>query len=458
MRLRPASLQGRLLVAVLGLVAVVWVVAAGATWRDARHELDELLDGHLAQAAAVLVVQQLHEIEEGGAEHGLQAPSLHRYAPRVAFQVWHEGQLVMRSEIAPVAPMGPIGERQPQGFRTLEIDGTAWRVFAAYGSERDVRVFVGEQIQARRSILRAVLRSTLWPMMVALPVLALVAWWAVRHGLAPLREMGRVLAARRPDTWQPVVLHDTPREMQPMLEALNRLFARIGALLESERRFTADAAHELRTPLAALRTQAQVALGSTDDAERRHALKATLAGCDRATHLVEQLLTLSRLDANGTGGPTATPVAQAAVLRGVAADLAPAALAREQQMAVDIEPGPDVAVHGHAALLAVLVRNLVDNACRYSPAGASIELRLARDGRGAVLTVEDSGPGLSDADLQRLGERFFRVLGTEAPGSGLGWSIARRIAQVHGAQLLADRSPSLGGLRVRVVWPEVLAG
>ncbi len=122
MNLRPASLQGRLLVAVLGLVAVVWVVAAGATWRDARHELDELLDGHLAQAAAVLVVQQLHEIEEGSAEHGLQAPSLHRYAPRVAFQVWHEGQLVMRSEIAPLAPI--MGKRDDGSMMTCSALAT----------------------------------------------------------------------------------------------------------------------------------------------------------------------------------------------------------------------------------------------------------------------------------------------------------------------------------------------
>lgn len=454
MSLRPASLQGRLLVAVLGLVSVVWIIVAWATWRDARHELDELLDGHLAQAAAVLVVQQLHEIEEGGGDHGLQAPSLHRYAPRVAFQVWHEGQLVMRSDVAPLAAMGPLGERQSQGFRTVDIDGTAWRVFAAHGAERDVRVFVGEQVKARRAILMAVLRSTLWPMLAALPLLAVVAWWAVRHGLAPLREMGRLLGTRRPDAVEPVRLADTPLEMQPMLQALNALFARIGELLASERRFTADAAHELRTPLAALRTQAQVALGSTDDAERRHALRATLAGCDRATHLVEQLLTLSRLDADGTLGPSALPVVLAPVLRDGVADLVPAALAREQQLAVEADP--DVAVNGHAALLAVLMRNLVDNACRYSPDGARIDVGLVREGTGATLTVEDSGPGLDEADRQRLGERFFRVLGNEAPGSGLGWSIVRRIAQVHGARVEADRSPTLGGLRVRIHWPHAL--
>ncbi len=453
MRLRPASLQGRLLGAVLGLVTLVWAAAALATWRDASHELDELLDGHLAQAAAVLIVQQMHEIEEGGSGHALEAPSLHRYAPRVAFQVWHEGTLVMRSAVAPVTPMGKLATPHEQGLRTVEIDGAAWRVFAAHGVARDVQVFVGEHIEARREILRALLRGTLWPMLVALPVLALVAWWAVRHGLEPLRQMGRALARRRPEALQPVVLKDTPLEMQPMTEALNHLFGRIATLLEAERRFTADAAHELRTPLAALRTQAQVALGSTDDAQRRHALKATLEGCDRATHLVEQLLTLSRLEAAHQGSaPAHQPVRMDAVVRQVAADRAPDAVARGQQLDVDAADG--VHVEGNEALLTVLVRNLIDNACRYSPPEARVHVQVALQDGSALLVVEDSGPGLAPADLRRLGERFFRVLGTDVPGSGLGWSIVQRIAQVHGAHIHADSSPTLGGLRVQVTWPQ----
>ncbi|MFZ2389626.1 MAG: histidine kinase dimerization/phospho-acceptor domain-containing protein, partial [Polaromonas sp.] len=291
----PRSLQGRLLVLVLSVVVVVWLATAVLTWFDVRSELDELLDGHLAQGAALLVAQQAQEIDEG--EPGIDAPTLHRYAPKVAFQVFHEGRLALRSANAPVTPMVEAEKRFKTGFKTVQIDGTAWRVFAARGAERDVQVYVGEQVSSRASILWAVLRSTLWPMAVALPLLALALWWAVYRGVAPLHRLGRALAGRQPQALYPVALDGAPSEMRPMVNSLNGLFERISALLESERRFTADAAHELRTPIAAIRAQAQVALGEADDFRRRHALQSTLEGCDRATRLVEQLLTLSRLEA-----------------------------------------------------------------------------------------------------------------------------------------------------------------
>ncbi len=216
------------------------------------HELDELLDSHLAQAAALLVVQQAREIEDD--DDGVDAPSLHRYAPKVAFQVFHEGRLALRSANAPAAPMVAAGERFKAGFQDgARSTALRWRVFATHGAERDVQVYVGEQVDSRASILWAVLRSTLWPMLVALPLLALAAWWAVRRGVAPLRRLGRTLAERQPQALHPVVVAGAPSEMTPMLDALNGLFERIAGLMESERRFTADAAHELRTPIAAIR-------------------------------------------------------------------------------------------------------------------------------------------------------------------------------------------------------------
>ena len=192
----PRSLQGRLLVLVLGLVVSVWLVTAVTTWFDARHELDELLDSHLAQAAALLVVQQSHET--GEEEYEVDSPTLHRYAPKVAFQVFHEGRLALRSANAPASRMVGSGERVESGFHTVTFDGTAWRVFATHGAERDVQVFVGEQMTSRTAILWAVLRSTLWPMVVALPLLALAVWWAVNRGVEPLRRLGRSLAEREP--------------------------------------------------------------------------------------------------------------------------------------------------------------------------------------------------------------------------------------------------------------------
>lgn len=184
----PRSLQGRLLALVLAVVAGVWLATAVLTWRDVSDELDELLDGHLAQAAALLVVQQGGEVDD---ERTLETPTLHRYAPQVAFQVFHEGRPALRSANAPLRPMVEPGHASRSGFRTVRIDGTDWRVFATRGAERDVQVFVGEQLASRRSILWAVLRGTLWPLAVALPLLALLAWWAIRRGLLPLRRLGR---------------------------------------------------------------------------------------------------------------------------------------------------------------------------------------------------------------------------------------------------------------------------
>ncbi|TDP74030.1 ATP-binding protein [Roseateles toxinivorans] len=444
----PRSLQRRLLALVLAAVSLLWLATAVMTWFDVSHELDELLDGHLAQAAALLVVQQAREIEDD--DHAVDAPSLHRYAPKVAFQVFHEGRLALRSAQAPSAPMVGPGEPFKTGFRTAEIAGTAWRVFAATGAERDVQVYVGEQLSSRASILWAVLRSTLWPMVVALPLLALLVWWAVYRGMAPLRRLGASLAEREAQALHPLALHDAPSEMRPMLDALNGLFERIARLLESERRFTADAAHELRTPIAAIRAQAQVAMGERDAGLRQQALQHTLEGCDRASRLVEQLLTLSRLEAQSlpAGAPAASELDLTALTRQVLAELAPRAAAKRQTL--ELEADGACRLPGEPTLLAVLVRNLVDNALRYSPAGARVLVSVSQPQGRVQLKVEDSGPGLDEADRRRLGERFFRVLGSEESGSGLGWSIVRRIAAAHHLGVQVARSADLGGLAVVV--------
>lgn len=446
---RLSSLQGRLTAMVLSVMLVAWLATAVMTWVDASHELDELLDGHLAQAAALLVVQQAQEMEEG--DRGVDTPTLHRYAPKVAFQVFHEDKLTLRSANAPVTPMVERSKHFKSGFTTVQMGGSAWRVFATHGAEEDVQVYVGEQTGSRNDILWAVLRSTLWPMALALPLLALALWWAVYRGVAPMRRLGRALAERQPAAMQPLAVNDAPSEMVPMVDALNGLFARMGTLLESERRFTADAAHELRTPIAAIRAQAQVALGEADEALRKNALQNTLEGCDRATRLVEQLLTLSRLDAAAL--PASAPVDMSALARRVVAELAPKAIGKTQTLELDAaEP---CHLQGDETLLAVLVRNLVDNAVRYSPRLARVKVSVRQQAGRVVLNVEDSGPGMTDAERLRLGERFFRVTGTTESGSGLGWSIVRRIAAVHGMVLQVEASAELGGLAVRVLGPEV---
>jgi two-component system sensor histidine kinase QseC len=261
-----------------------------------------------------------------------------------------------------------------------------------------------------------------------------------------------VLALRQPQALEPVVLNDVPAEVEPVVQSLNALFGRIDSMIASERRFTADAAHELRTPIAAIRMQAQVALGAgQDNLQRDNALRYTLAGCDRATHLVTQLLTLSRLETSSTSAPTGL-IDLSALAQRVAADLVMTALGRDQTL--ELEAAAPGLIAADETLTGVLVRNLTDNALRYSPDGARVWVAVMCQGGQVVLQVEDSGAGLAAADIARLGERFYRVLGTEQSGSGLGWSIVRRIAAVYSAQVQVSRSLRLGGLCVRVSWPE----
>jgi two-component system sensor histidine kinase QseC len=376
-------------------------------------------------------------------------------------------QVDRRGDDKPARVDSAASDRRPArpssgGFATVALEGVSWRVYTALGAERDIRVYVGERVDSRQSILWAVLRNTLAPMALALPLLALAAWWAVYKGVAPLRRLGEKLALRQPHSLHPVVLAGAPSEMTPMLDELNGLFARIAELMESERRFTADAAHELRTPIAAIRAQAQVALGEADMGLRRHALQATLEGCDRATRLVEQLLTLSRLEAGAA--PKLSPIDLAALVRNVLSEQAIHALHKQQTIELDVPAPPAAAdasaappdhciVKGDLTLLAVLVRNLIDNAVRYSPPGATIKVAMERTGSAVRLNLQDSGPGIAEADRTRIGERFFRVLGSGQGGSGLGWSIVKRIAAVHAADIRLGESQALGGLDVTVSWP-----
>jgi two-component system, OmpR family, sensor histidine kinase QseC len=436
-----ASLQWRLTLGLLAATSLVWSVVLVLTWLETEHELSELLDAHLAQTAAVLATQTGDQDDDDFTT----APVLHKYQPRVAFQIWHDRQLVARSALAPEQPLTGL---DTPGVSDQKIDGKSWRVFAAQGHEPHVWVLVAELQSARQDILKAGLFSAVGPVLLALPVLALLIWAGVFRALAPLRHLGQSVAQRDPNALHPLSPQAVVAEARPLVLALNRLFEKVTQHIDGERHFTADAAHELRTPIAAIRMQAQVALGAAQAADRQAALDAVLQGCDRATRLVSQLLQLARLDTEPDGGAS-VPCDAVAETRQTLAALAPQALARQQSLSLQ---APDsLALSMPAGLVGVLVGNLVDNAQRYSPSGARIEVVWMADS-SIRLVVQDSGPGLDDHDLIRLGDRFFRVPGTGADGSGLGWSIVQRLAQRYQIGVAVDRSPELGGLRVTLSW------
>ncbi len=438
------SLQTQVVAQVLAGVCTLWLIAAIMIWFDGRHELDELLDSHLAQAATLLVAQA----SDGELEHQYEeAAKLTRFDRRVAFQMWHEGRLQWRSANAPTTPM----MQQDRGFASTSINGKQWRVFATRGKDSDVQLFVGEQLDARADILTALLRGMLLPLAVGLPLLALVVWLAVFRGLQPLRALRTQLRQRAPAELTAIGLPGAPEEVESLTTALNDLFARIGSLIENERRFTQDAAHELRTPIAAIHAQAQVAASATAPADVQAALQKTLRGCDRASHLVDQLLQLARLDGAQQPSQQQPRFDLARVVERVLAPLLDDAAAKRIALEVDV---PDhCAMAGDEALIGILLRNLCDNALRYAPAEGQVRFRVADGTTTLQVSIEDSGHGMTTAQIARLGERFYRVAGNDAEGSGLGWSIIRRIAAVTGAKLDIGSSAELGGLRVTVTWP-----
>jgi two-component system sensor histidine kinase QseC len=435
-------MRRQLLVVLLSTLAIVWVATAAFSYFDARHELDELLDAHLAQSTTLLIAQAGHDLDEID-EH---ADDVHRYARRVAFQFWRRGtSLELHSKNAPDVRLSP----REEGFSDARIDGRRWRVFSAWDRDRRYLVQVGEQAATRDAIVGAMLRGMLLPLAAALPVLAILLWLAIERALRPLRTLGRQVAHRAPDNLGAIDVGSAPAEVAPLVADLNRLFERVRSSMDNERRFTADAAHELRTPLAAIRAQAQVARGARADTERTHALEGVIAGCDRATHLVDQLLTLARLEPDEFRA-NRKPVELHTIAQAAIGDIAPIAL--DRSVDVVLAEGPAVSLQADARLLGILLRNLLDNAVRYSPQHAVVQVAVATRDRKPVVTVQDAGPGVPPKARAELGQRFRRFAGADTAGTGLGLSIVKRIAELHGADVAFDEAAG-GGLAVTVAFP-----
>ena len=432
------SLKQRLLLLVLASIALVWIATTIFTYLDARKEFDEVLDAHLAQAAALLFVQTSHDLDELETEH---APLLHKYARRVAFQVWEDGQ-VLRLHSAN-APQQALASKE-EGFSDSTVDGRRWRVFSTRDESGKYLIHVAERTEVRDELARDIAGNLLQPLWFALPLLALLLWVAVARGLKPLVSLTREVEQRAPENLAALDTSTAPREVMPLIDRLNRLFERIAASMQKERRFTADAAHELRTPVAAIKAQAQVARGATSEAERIHALDNAILGCDRAAHLIDQLLTLARVDTLDRSA--AVPCQLRSIAAEMIAILAPSAL--EKGVRLELLADDEASVHGNPELLRVLLRNLLDNSIRHTAPGTSVGVSIKHEAEAIVLAVSDNGPGIAEEERAKVLERFYRPLGTQAGGSGLGLSIVKRIAELHDAKLELVPASAGQGLRV----------
>ncbi len=443
----PRSLRMRL----IGLLLLAIVFAAGVqvavVYRQARAEADSIFDYHMEQMAQAL--------RAGVAMPGLPSPMPPPLVPRddrptpEAFdffvQAWtHEGLRVFQSGTSADLP-----QRATLGFSNLEIDGRPYRVYSMQTRAQVIQV--AQDMRPRQAMARALAWRTVWPIVGIAPLLMLVAWAVVSASLAPVARVRRQVAAREADELAEVSEAGLPDEIRPLVHELNLLFGRVRQAFDAQKNFVAEAAHELRSPLAALRLQVQGLQRARDDATRELAVERLLTGIDRATRLVEQLLMLARQQARPAGGEPPQPVALATIAAQVVADLVPLAVSKRIDLGL-LEADAGL-VHGHAEPLRILLTNLVDNALKYTPEGGTVDVSVRREAGQQLLAVEDSGPGISEGDRARVLDRFYRVPGSTTTGSGLGLAIANAIAQLHGATLELDRSPRLGGLRIGLRLP-----
>jgi two-component system OmpR family sensor kinase len=438
-----SSLRGRLLVWLLGGVLLVGAAGGWFVYRNALVEADVFFDYQLRQTALLLSDQPVEyllnpDIPQTSAEYDF------------VVQVWTlDGLRVYLSR-----PHAVLPTVTRLGFSTAETSEGRWRVFGAQAPTKVIQVAQPMRVRERQAVDLAL--RTLTPFVLLMPILALFIWFAVGHALEPLQRLTLLVKSRKVIALDPLPDAHLPGEVQPLVAALNDLLGRLGAALERERGFLADAAHELRTPLTALHLQVGAVARATDDAERVDAMERLSAGVQRAIRLVEQLLSLARQEPRADVAPTRLRLDE--LVRDVVAEMVPLADARKIDLGISASQPTHVL--GDADALRTLARTLVDNAVRYTPTDGSVDLSVLEtsnaghnEDRRAVLRVVDTGPGIPPNERRRVFDRFYRPPGTYPPGSGLGMAIVKAVADAHGASIVLDTGADGRGLAVTVTFP-----
>lgn len=371
------------------------------------------------------------------------------YLDKFNFQVWSNGgKLLLHSSTAPKIPL----TSEIDGFSDKNILDQDWRVFTTYNDKAGIRTVLAERYDTRNELGQRIAQDDLYIMLLTFPLSGLLIWIIIGRGLDSLDKVAQEVANRAPSHLEPVNLEEIPDEIKPVIDELNKLFFRLKEGFEREKRFAADAAHELRTPLAALKAQAQVALHSNDMEEKNIALQKLIASVNRSAHIVQQLLTMSRLVPEATALQEEDEVNLGKLTRELLAMLAPLAIEKQIDLEFELdELTPSIL--GNATALGILIRNLVDNAIRYCNEQGRILVRLYQEANHVILEVCDNGPGIPEELRARVFERFFRVLGNKSPGSGLGLAIVEQICALHGGRVVLDSPKKGSGLIVKVYLP-----
>lgn len=418
---------------ILSLTAfMIWIISTLVAWVQVRQEVNEVFDAQQILFAQRLASSDLRNMLVGPeyAKHKRERFKRNGFDDdALGFAIFtREGRIVLSD--------GHNGDNfiftQQKGFSISHITGEddQWRIFWLPVNNGRLVIAVGQELDYRNDLINKMVFGQMWIWFASLPFLLGIIVWVVTRELQSIRRVSEQLKQRRPDNHTLIETAQLPQEILPLVQNLNQFFDRTASMLLRERRFTSDAAHELRSPLAALRIQSEVAqLAGDDDKMRQEALHNLTLGIDRATQLIEQLLTLSRLD-NLNQLETVEEIDWDAIVTSLIGERY--FVAQQKQIELHFERvGQPTGMQGQSLLLSLMVRNIVDNAIKYCPNGSTVMIRLYPD----KLVIEDDGEGVNASDLAKLGQRFYRPAGQNEKGSGLGLSIVYRIAALHHYQV-----------------------
>jgi two-component system OmpR family sensor kinase len=431
------SLRARLLGFLLGAIMLAAIVQAATAYLTALAQADLIFDRHMQKMALAL---------RSGVALATSPPNNEISSDRANedffVQMWTSNGVPVFQSAAHQTLRRPA---RP-GFSDVQAQDRTYRVFSIATPTQIIQV--AQDMAARRDMARTLAERTVGPTLLMAPLLMLVVWWVVSRSLAPVAKVRSQMALRKADELSPLSEVGLPVEVRPLIQELNLLFERLRKAFDSQKVFVADAAHEMRSPLAALKIQLQGLQRAPDDPARELAIRRLAAGIDRAAHLVDQLLVLARQEASAATGLALESIDLAQVSFLSVSDTLVAAQAR--QIDLGVHRAESTLLQGHPEALRILVRNLLDNAVKYTPVGGTVDLDVHGTSDGAVLSIEDSGPGIAEEDRGRVLDRFYRAHGAGSTGSGLGLAIVKAIATLHDASVVLDRSVRLGGLRVQV--------
>jgi two-component system sensor histidine kinase QseC len=470
-RFVPGSLRARLLLGITAAMVLFWALWLACQVQQMSRQQSGRWDASMQAIAQQILLSMPAGLGAMDQRPGYALPAAVKpQAEALSYQVWlSDGRLALRSSDAPATPWVPLDFARAENFAHAQVDGAGWRVHTVSDAQGRLQVQVAKSQHRLDADLAQRLNAGLLTTLAQMLVLSVLVWLIVRWSLAPAQKVREVLAQRAALDLQPLPAAGLPGEMQPLIDAFNRLLQRLDTALQAERRFVADAAHELRTPLAALMAQARLAQSAPTLEQNQAALQQLVEGIERSARLTEQLLDMARVDA-----VVAAPVQPAVALHEIAAmvthEFGSAARAARVQLRLTTEPcHTSVAVDA----VGVLLRNLIDNAIRHGGEGVTVEVHAgpaaapaqpeaapprpaaagAPEAPAALLQVRDSGPGVPAHERSRIFARFYRVPGSRGRGSGIGLSLVARIAELHGARVTVGDGIGGRGLSVSVLLP-----